>query len=301
MTTSDKVGFIGLGSMGGSLAERMVAAGLPLVVFDIRPEARAAFEGRATIARSPRDVADQAQLVFACLPSLSSNREVVLGADGIAKGSAIELYVHTGTTGVEFLAELAEGLATEGVGTIDAPVTGGPFRAKAGRLSVIASGPEAQVDRAQPMMAAYSNKTIYMGAALGLAQKAKLMNNLLSVANMALAAEALVVGRAAGLDPTMLVEVFNHGSGQNTATLNKLPDCVLPRSFNFGSTLKIVEKDMIAYLDQAAADGVPTPLGEAILQCYLRAAERGSPDDDMTTVIRHMEIDAGVECDGRKT
>jgi 3-hydroxyisobutyrate dehydrogenase-like beta-hydroxyacid dehydrogenase len=298
IVADEPVGFIGLGSMGGSLANRMAEAGIPLCVFDIRSEASERFKDVARIAASPLDVANQARIIFACLPTLESNRAVVLGPDGIAGGTKVGLYVHTGTTGVEFTLELAQGLAAHGVQMIDAPVTGGPFRAKAGKLSVIASGPRALVDLAQPLMAAYSNKTIYMGEELGLAQMAKLVNNLLSVSNLALAAEALVVGKAAGLDPAVLVEVFNHGSGQNTATLNKLPDCILPRTFDFGSTMKIVEKDLTAFIDEATSHGVATPLAAAILDCYITAAERGSPDDDLTKVIRHMEIDAGIECRG---
>ncbi len=292
----DTFGFIGLGSMGGVLADRILQAGYELSVYDISDAAKARFVGRARIADSVLEVTAYASVVFACLPTVQSTLDVALGDGGIISGEAVKLYAHLGTTGAEVVEQISASLATRSIATVDVPVTGGRARAVAGELSVIASGSTVYLERITPIMGAYANKIFPISEVVGDAQKMKVVNNILSAANLASAAEALVVGTALGLQPAMIIDVLNSGSGQNSATLSKLPRHVLTGSFDVGSTMDIVEKDLNAYVRAAARCGVDIPLGMKVVEAFNIAKSEEGEKADMTAVIRPMERSAGVEC-----
>lgn len=294
MAETAVVGFIGLGSIGAPMAERIVQAGYRVHVYDIRAEAMAPFRGRAELAASPRAVADQADVVLGCLASSQSFREAVLGPEGIAAGRRAKQYVHLGTNGAAVVQELAAGLEKVGIATLDAPMTGGRLRAQQGKLTVMASGPRALFDAVEPVLHCYGDKIVYLGPSPGAAQVMKSVNNMLSLTNLVAASEALVVGAKAGLDPEAMLDVINHGSGQNTATSNKVPRHVLTRSFDFGGSLSVVMKDISVFIDHAAALGIPTPVGDLVREAYRTAIGEGSDAEDITTVIRPMEKQAGI-------
>jgi len=299
MPETTAIGFIGLGSIGAPMAERIVQAGYRVHVYDIRPEAMAPFRGRAECAASPRAVADQADTVLGCLASNDSFREAVLGRDGIAAGRRAKQYVHLGTNGSAVVQELAAGLEKFGVATLDAPMTGGRVRAQQGKLTVMASGPRALFDAVEPILRCYGDKVVYLGPSVGAAQVMKSVNNMLSLTNLVAASEALVVGAKAGLDPEAMLDVINHGSGQNTATSSKVPRHILPRSFDFGGSLSVVMKDIGVFIDHAAAFGIPTPVSDLVRATYRKAIQDGSAAEDITTVIRPMEKQAGVTLHAR--
>ncbi len=158
----------------------------------------------------------------------------------------MRVYVHVGTTGSVLVQELAEQLAASGVDTVDAPMTGGTPRARAGTLTVMASGPRPAFDYVTPLLETYSTKIVYLGAKPGIAQTMKLINNMVSAANLAVAAEAMVMGAKAGLDPELMLAVMNSGTAQNSALLSKIPDHVLTRRFDYGSGIYVTEKDLTA-------------------------------------------------------
>jgi 3-hydroxyisobutyrate dehydrogenase-like beta-hydroxyacid dehydrogenase len=290
------VGFLGLGSIGRPMAERIAANGYPLVVYDVRAEAMAPFRGTAELAASPADVADRAEIVLGCLASSSSFRLAVLDRNsGIIKGAKVQLYLHLGTNGATVVKELGDGLAARGVATLDVPMTGGAARARDGTLTAMAAGPRAAFDRAEPIVRSYASKLVYLGEQPGRGQVMKVVNNMMSLANLAVACEALVVGTKAGIDLETMLDVVNNGSGQNSASLVKIPRHVLHRTFDFGGALNVVIKDLHAFLDQAGSTGIATPLATAVLQTYLDALAAGSEADDLTKVIIPMERAAGVQ------
>ena len=291
------LGFIGVGSIGRPMADRLLESGHSLAVYDINPEALAYFDGRAICAGSPRAVADMAEVVLSCLPSLDANRQAIIGKGGIVEGERIRLYVHTGTTGVPLLHELISPLAERDIAVVDAPITGGVPRAKEGKLTAIVSGDDAHIAWARPYLEAFANKVVKVGDDVGAAQQVKLINNFLSAANLALACEALVVARKAGLDLDAVLDVINNGSGQNNATLAKLPQFVVPRQFNRGGSIGLMMKDLHEAAHEAQRLGVPTPLGDAVRSSFQRALEAGVPDDDVTSIVRHMERAAGMYLD----
>jgi len=285
---------IGLGAIGRPMAERIAAAGLPLVVCDTRPAAVAGLPPAVGVAASAAEAANRAEIVLACLPSIESHRQALLGPEGAIHGARFRIYIHTGTTGSALVNELAAALGGRGITTLDAPMTGGVPRARAGTLTVMASGPQAAFAAAEPFLKAYASTIVYLGERLGAAQVMKLINNMLSAANLAIASEALVLGAKAGLDPEQMIAVLNAGTGQNSATLTKIPDHVLTRGFDYGGGMYITEKDLGAFAEEAAALAVPTPLGDAVRQVYHEAAAAGAKTDDITTVIRQFERAAGV-------
>lgn len=292
-------GFIGLGHMGGAIARRLAAAGHALVVHDLQPQALVPFvEAGATAARSVREVADRAEVVFLCLPSLEATRQV---AAGLAGGQAMRVLVETSTVGPRAVRELAARMAPQGVRVVDAPVSGGPRGAEAGTLSVMHSGERDAVAAVRPQLEAIAGRLFDVGEEPGLAQVCKLVNNAISAAGMIAACEATVLGVKAGLDAGTMLDAINAGSGRNAATLDKFPKSILPGSFDYGGPLGLMLKDLNLFIEEAQAHGVRSLLAPATLEAWQEAADRTGPQADYSMVIRHMEQDAGAQVRLRTT
>jgi 2-hydroxy-3-oxopropionate reductase len=287
------VGFIGLGSIGNPMAERLVQGGEDVVVYNRTIGKAVRFRGRAKIAASPAEMADAADIIFGCVTTADSYRDVVLGPLGIVRGSRVKIYVHVGTNEVALLEELAAELDTRGIATLDAPMTGGVDGAADGTLTVMASGPREAFNRAEPFLKHYAKKIVFLGEWVGAAQVMKLVNNVVSAGNLAVACEAMVLGRKSGLDPTAMLEIINNGSGQSNATLTKIPAQILTRKFSYGAGLGLAILNMEALGAEAKFRDVPMPLAEAIFTS-LRTALAEEGDTDVTRVIRPMERAAGV-------
>lgn len=291
-----KIGFIGLGVMGAPMAGRLVERNHALTVLDSNPAATQAFAARGVaVAGSPSALADDAEIVFACLPTLAAVKEVACGPHGIAEGKAVRIYVNLSTTGSPLSREIAAALAPRAIAALDAPITGGAPKARDGSLTVMVSGPRDAYEAVEPLLGAFASHSVYLGDKPGIAQTMKLVNNIMSAANLAIAAESMVMGAKAGLDPEQMLAVLNNGSGQNSATLTKIPDHVLNRQFDYGGALYIIQKDLEAWRQEAEALGVPAWIGSAVRQLYLHTIAQGSPKDDMTTVVRLLEGWAGIE------
>ncbi len=229
------LGFLGLGQMGAAIAERLAQAGARLHVFDPDPVALAPFVLNGAVDHaSARAVADAATIVFACLPGAAISRAV---AAEVAQGTALRVYVEMSTIGSRTMRDLAEQLQARGIALIDCPISGGPKGARAGTLSVIAAGPAAALAQVRPWLDRIGKSVFVMGDTPGQAQLMKLVNNLLSAANLAAAFEALVLGAKGGLDPDLMVQVINASTGRNSATLDKVPRAVLPGTFDYGAKL----------------------------------------------------------------
>jgi 3-hydroxyisobutyrate dehydrogenase-like beta-hydroxyacid dehydrogenase len=163
----------------------------------------------------------------------------------------------------------------------------------------MASGPRVAFDQAASAIEHYAKKIVYLGDRVGAAQVMKFVNNVLSASNLALACEAMVLGRKAGLDPNAMLEVLNSGTGQNTATLTKIPAQVLTRKFNHGGGLGLMIKDLEAFSNEARRNSVPIPLAEAVIASFRQAAAEEGEREDLTTIIRPMERAAGVTVERR--
>jgi 3-hydroxyisobutyrate dehydrogenase-like beta-hydroxyacid dehydrogenase len=282
--------------MGGHMTRRLLEAGHELVVFDTRAEALdAAAALGATATGSAREVADAAGIVLLSLPTPPIVREV---AGELSGGGAIRTYVDLSTTGPQVAQEVAGALTGRGVAVVDAPVSGGPAGAEAGSLSVMIAGAADAIERVRPLLEVIGSKLFVVGDEPGQGQTAKLINNLLSGAAIAITGEAVVLGVKAGLDPRTLLDLLAVSSGSNTAVADKFPKQVLTRAFAHGFRAELMAKDVRLCLEEAARREVPMPVGAAVDALWARAVAELEPGADCTAAVQLVERDAGTEVSG---
>lgn len=300
MNNSLPAGFIGLGAMGAAIARRLASAGVTLHVYDPNQSRMQALVQLGAIAcDSPLAVADAAEIVYACLPNEEVSRSVAYGEQGVVGGRAIRTYVEMSTIGRSTVLDIAAHLAVRGIPVLDAPVSGGPKGADSGTLAVMLAGDPAQRERVTAQLAPIAGRVFQIGNEPGMAQMMKLVNNLISAANMVSAYEALVLGAKAGLDADLMVEVINASTGRNSATTDKIPKAILPRTFDYGASIRTIHKDVSLGLKEAEALQVPMWMGQAMRQLWEFAITQGGADLDFTSLIRYMEAWAGAEVRGR--
>jgi 3-hydroxyisobutyrate dehydrogenase-like beta-hydroxyacid dehydrogenase len=300
MTAAPPLGFVGLGAIGAPLAGALLEAGHQLVVHDVEASKAESLGRGAHVAGSPRDVADQAEVVFVSLPTPAVVLEVACGHDGLARGRALKVYVDLSTTGVAVARQVAEALTSQGVAVVDAPVSGGVAGARARTLAVMAAGEDEALARVEPLLRIFGENVFHVGREPGQGQLAKVLNNLLSATAVAITSEALVLGATAGLEPQTLLDVFNAGSGRNTATSSKFPTHVLPATFASGFRLALMAKDVELCLAEAHALGVPMRVGALVQQLWTSAAAESAPDADHTEFARIVEGWSGHRIAGRE-
>ncbi len=290
------VGFIGLGRMGGPMSRRLIDAGFALSVFDTSAEAlKPLKDAGAVIAASPQEVGDSADIAFVSLPTPDIVEKVVL--DGLGRGSRVKTIVDLSTSGPGMAGRVSRGLEPRGIAWIDAPVSGGIAGAKGGTLAVMASGPRAAFETTEPLLKNFG-KVFFVGEKAGLAQVAKLGNNLLAAAALVISSEALVMGVKAGIDPKVMLDIINAGSGRNSATQDKFPRSILTRTFDFGFATGLSYKDVRLCVDEAEALGVPMVVGAAVRQMLAVTNAKFGPTSDFTSITRVVEEWAGVEVKG---
>jgi 3-hydroxyisobutyrate dehydrogenase-like beta-hydroxyacid dehydrogenase len=289
------IGFIGLGQMGFHMARRLLEAGHRLTVFDTRREAidRLTALG-AQAAGSPRAVADEAETVMVSLPTPDIVLTVATGPDGVIEGERVRRFVDLSTTGAVMAKRIFTALKAKNIVQIDCPVSGGVTGAAKGTLALMVSGPRAEVAAIKPVLPAIG-KIFFIGERPGAGQTMKLCNNFLSAAAMTATSEAMVMGVKAGLDPRIMLDVINAGTGRNTATEDKFGRIVLPRTFNLGFTVGLMAKDLKLCLAEGEALGVPMEVAEAVTRMLQIACDENGPDKDLSTVVQPVERRAGVE------
>jgi len=294
------IGFIGLGNMGFPMARRLVEAGHKVTVFDTRrePIERLVALG-AEAANSVREVADRVETVMASLPTPDIVHAVAVGKGGLIEGNRIRRFVDLSTTGAVMAARIFETLGEREIVQIDSPVSGGVNGAEKGTLAVMVSGPRAEATAVEPALKVIG-KVFFISEQPGAGQTMKLCNNFLSATAMAATSEAMVMGVKAGLDPRIMLDVINAGSGRNTATEDKFPRLVLPGSFNLGFTNGLMKKDVGLALSEAKVLGVPMDIGDAVVRALQLACDEIGPDKDLTTVVQPLERRAGVEVRAKK-
>lgn len=266
-----------------------------LTVFDRDDAAVSALvDSGAEAATNPREVADRCEIVFVSLPTPQIVEAVVLGEDGLSGGASLRTIVDLSTSGPSAAASIAGRLAPTGTTWIDAPVSGGLAGARGGTLAVMVSGPRADYQRVEPLLKTFG-KLFYVGERAGLAQVAKLANNLLAASAMVVSSEAMVFGVKAGIDPAILLEIINAGSGRNSATQDKFPRSVLPGTFDFGFATGLSYKDVRLCIDEAEAMGVPMIAGAAVRQMLAVTNAKYGGASDFTSITRVVEEWAGAE------
>jgi 3-hydroxyisobutyrate dehydrogenase-like beta-hydroxyacid dehydrogenase len=298
---SDRLlGFVGVGRMGGPMANRLLDAGHRLCIYDLSEEATKPLVARgAELAGSPAEVASKAEIVLISLPTPDVVRQVALGSNaGIVNGSKVRLLVDLSTTGPGVAGEVAGKLAERRIGWVDAPVSGGVSGAKAGTLAVMVSCPKPTLGEVEPVLKTFG-KLFYTGEKPGLAQTAKLANNLLAATAMVATSEAMAMGVKAGLDAKVLIEIINASSGRNSATQDKFPRSILTGAFDFGFATGLSYKDVRLCVEEAEAMGVPMVVGGAVREMLAVTKARFGADSDFTVIAKVLEEWAGVEIRAR--
>lgn len=276
------------------MARRLIQQGHDVVAFDTRAGALERIVAVGALpASSPKEVADRTETVLTSLPTPLASLEVATGAAGVIGGARVKRYVDLSTVGSRVAVQIHDRLAERGIATIDSPVSGGVAGAERGALAVMVSGPRAEFDAVRTALEAIG-RPLYVGAKPGSAQTMKLANNILAANVLAATAEVVVMGVKAGLDPDVMIEVLNAGSGATSASRDKFPRAILNRTFDYGFATGLMVKDVRLYLDEAEALAVPTDVAATIVRLWARVADDQGPDSDFTTVIKPLEKAAGV-------
>jgi len=277
------------------MARRLLEAGHRVFVYDTRREAidRLTALG-AQAAGSPRAIADEVETVMASLPTPDIVLAVATGPDGVIEGKRVRRFVDLSTTGAVMAKRIFTALKAKNIVQIDCPVSGGVTGASKGTLALMVSGPRAEVSAIEPVLPAIG-RIFFIGERPGAGQTMKLCNNYLSAAAMTATSEAMVMGVKAGLDPRIMLDVINSGTGRNTATEDKFGRVVLPRAFNLGFTVGLMTKDLKLCLSEGKALGVPMDVAEAVTRLLQTACDENGPDQDLSTVVQPVERRAGVE------
>jgi 2-hydroxy-3-oxopropionate reductase len=291
-----EAGYLGVGNMGQPMAQKLLDAGHSLTIFDINDAAmRPLLERQARRAASPRELAERCEIVCVSLPTLAAFRDAVLGPNGLIGGGAMKLLVNTCTVGVPFLREIEAALTPRGITMVDCPISGGPAGARAGTLSVMVSGDPAAIEKVRPLISLWGSTLTIAGDKPGAAQVLKLTNNILFAVSLAATSEAFVMGAKGGLDLEVMVNAINAGSGRNGATQTVIPTVVLDRSFDYGAALHILMKDVDLAIAQGEELGVPMWVCQAARLVYKHAVFAGAANDDISTLVQHVERGAGFE------
>jgi 3-hydroxyisobutyrate dehydrogenase-like beta-hydroxyacid dehydrogenase len=289
------VGFVGVGRMGGPMASRLLDAGYDLRIFDTNVGALEPLVARgAQAVASPAEVGSAARIVLMSLPTPPIVQTVALGEQGISRGSAVKTIVDLSTSGPGMATIVSKGLAERGMTLVDSPVSGGVAGAIKGTLAVMVSCPRATFLEVEPILKNFG-KPFFTGEKPGLAQTAKLANNLLAASAMVVSSEVMAMGVKAGLDPQILLDIINAGSGRNSATQDKFPRTVLPGTFDFGFATGLSYKDVKLCVDEAEAMGVPMVAGAAVRQMLAITQAKYGAASDFTCIAKVVEEWAGVE------
>jgi 3-hydroxyisobutyrate dehydrogenase-like beta-hydroxyacid dehydrogenase len=293
-----KVGFIGLGAMGGPMALNLAKAGHKLVVHDIDQGKTAAVRAQgAELAGNAEAVAAAVDRTILIVETTDQAKEVIMGERGIVRGAKPGHVVVCMSTIDPFAArEIAEQLKAKGIAMVDAPVSGGTGRAQSGELSVIVGGDEETVARCEDLFKAMGNRTFHVGP-LGSGLAMKLVNNMLVQVNTVAVAEALVLGVKAGLDPQAIYDVVKVSTGASAAWELRVPR-ILKGDYEPGGTIDISYKDQELETAFAKRLGVPVLLANVSQQVYQMARAQGLNKQDGSAVVKIFEQMAGVKVKG---
>lgn len=291
-----KIGFIGLGTMGGGMAANVLKAGYDLSVHDIRREAATPLlENGASWADTPAELAAECDVVLTSLPGPREVEAVALGEGGVLEGMrAGGVYIDMSTSSPTLIRSIAERFADKGAAVLDAPVSGGPVGARTGRLAVMVGGDRAVYERVKPALDAIGDRVGYIGG-VGSGSIAKLMHNCIGYGLQTIVAECLTLGVKAGVDAAPLFEAICNGSvGRGSTFANTYPNTYLAGNFDPPSfALRLAHKDVGLALELAREYGVPMGVGSIAYQEMTAALNRGWADKDSRIAMLLQEERAG--------
>ena len=293
-----RIGFIGLGNMGGPMALNMIKAGHSLTVYDIRREvAEPHMAAGAKWADSPAAVAADSEVVFTSLPGPKEVEEVATGEGGIlSKLARGAVYADLSTNAPSVIRRIGAAFKAKGIEVLDSPVSGGIPGARDATLAVMVGGNRATFEKIKPALDAIGDKVTYVGEN-GAGAVAKLVHNMIALCSTQLLAEAFTMGIKAGVSPEALLKVVQDGAyGQGMLLKGTMPRMVFRGNFDRVTfTLKLAKKDLGLATEVGRELNVPMPIASMVEQDFLAAIANGLGDKDMTVAVTVQENRANVK------
>ena len=289
-----KYGIIGLGNLGGKIAANLLGAGFELQVHDINIAAATKLvSGGAKLCGSPAEAATGVDGLLTCLTSPKISTQVMLGENGaLAAMSPGSVWIETSTTEIQELRRIV-GLARErGIGTLEAPVTGGVHRAERGEITVLVGGSKEDLARHRPALAAFGDPIFHLGA-IGAASTLKVITNMLAFVNLIGAGEGLMLAKMAGLDLAEAYRAIQASSG-NSVEFETVAPVILNGSFDTSFTLGLACKDLGLMMELGRNYGVPLKFTGLMDQMFLEAKAKYGADALTPNVVKMMEDATGV-------
>jgi len=292
---NSKIGFIGLGNVGGKLAGSLLRHGADLTVRDLNRDLEAGFVSRgATRAASPREMAEHVDILITCLPSPAASADVMERADGILAGLRPgQIWLEMSTTDAAEIRRLGALVEARGALAMDCPVSGGCHRAETGNISIFAGGSRAAFDRVLPFLKILGRRILHTGE-LGSASRIKVVTNYLCTVHLAALAEALTVCKVAGMDMNTAYEAIRISSG-NSFVHETESQVILNGSRDISFTMDLVIKDVGLFDALAQQLGVPLELSPLVLDIFKDGQRRYGARELSPNIIKRLEQACGVE------
>ena len=290
-----RIGFIGLGIMGKPMAKNLLKAGYDLVVYDIvAANVQEVVAAGGAEGSSPRNVAEQTELIITMLPNSPQVREVVLGENGVLEGvKSGSILVDMSSIAPLAAQEVAEALKQKGVAMLDAPVSGGEPKAVDGTLAIMVGGPQEIFDKVQEVLLKMGASAVRCGD-IGAGNVTKLANQIIVALNIAAVSEAMVLATKANVDPENVFNAIKGGLAGSTVLNAKMP-LILERNFKPGFRIELHIKDLQNALDTAHEIGVPVPLTGQVMEIMQALKVAGKQKDDHGGLVQFYESLAATE------
>ncbi len=291
-----KVGFIGLGVMGKSMAINILKKGHDLMVSDLNIDAvNELKEMGAKVGHNAKEVAEASEIVLTSLPNSQIVEGVVAGKDGILDGAKVgTIFIDLSSITPKAIQNISKKADIKGVKVLDAPVSGGAAGAQNGTLTIMVGGDEDTFNNALPILNCIGTKVYHVGG-IGAGDTMKLVNNLLLGANMVATAEALALGAKAGLRPEMMYEIISQSSGSSYALTAKYKNFIAKGNFAPGFAIDLQYKDLQLAVDTAKDLKMPLLVGNLAQQTYEMARAKGLGREDISAVLKLYEEFGDIE------
>lgn len=285
------LGFVGLGNMGVPMVANLTAGGFSVLAYDPAPTARQkALGAGAVLASSAAELADRVETIILMLPNSRIVTSVIDEVIDHLRGGS--LVIDMSSSEPVRTKELADKLKEQSIRMIDAPVSGGVTGAVAARLTIMVGGDSSAVDEATPLLAALGR--VVRAGDIGAGHAVKALNNLLSATHLLITAEAVTAGARFGLDPQVMLEIFNESSGRSGSTENKFPNFVVPGTFDSGFGLRLMLKDMLIATQLEKQVGAVGELSTRAAEVWSRAADDMDADADHTRIAEWIDRQRGA-------
>jgi 3-hydroxyisobutyrate dehydrogenase len=291
----ERVGFVGLGTMGAAMAANLGRAGFPLTVWNRTP-GRAAdlVAAGATEAKTPSKLAANVDIVVTCVSDTSDVEDVLFGTDGVAAGArAGTLVIDCSTISPSSTRQFGERLAEKGIRLVDAPVSGGSEGAQKATLTIFVGGDAADVEHARPVLSGMGKTITHLGP-LGSGQAAKAVNQVILAGGYLGVAEGLVLAIKSGLDPEQLVTALSGGAARSWVLENRSAR-MIANEYPLGFKVALHRKDLAIALELAAESGAALPVAALCAQLETGLISQGHAEEDMSAVARTIRALSGLE------